>query len=356
MGTAPKIGWVGTTPPRGDRSLPRRGPGCRIRDGVRPVMRGAPEARRLALAAGLLVALAAGLQAPGATFPSALADPQRSEHGRLRVAVARSLRQADLWLVSQQREDGRWQGREYSDLGLTALAVAALEGSTEAAAVGARRRGQAAVRALLCTDLTPAGVSRACEDWRARRTVYELSVSCLALSEPVAQAGLPGNLAEPARGASPADRILLGALAEVLRKGLLLPEQGVERGWGYRVEDATAPPAWKLPKELEARSRINRNLSCTEFAILGLHTAQQCGVVSDDAFWARAARAVLSYRGGGGGFFYLGAMGSTRCTGGMTTVQPSGAWRSAGGGSQGRRSSLLRRRPSQTRVRVAGSG
>lgn len=270
------------------------------------------------LAVGLLLALATGVQAPGATFPSALGDPQPNEQARLRVAVSRSLRQADLWLVSQQREDGRWQGSEYSDLGLTALAVAALEGSTEAAAVGARRRGQAAVRALLCTDLTPAGVLRACEDWRARRTVYELSVSCLALSEPAAQAGLPGNLAEPVRGASPADRILLGALAEVLRKGMLLPGQGVESGWGYRVEDATAPPAWRLPTEPEARSRINSNLSCTEFAILGLHTAQQCGVVSDDAFWARAARAVLSYRGGGGGFFYLGAMGSTRCTGGMT--------------------------------------
>lgn len=183
------------------------------------LLRAAACALLAGVAASLAVALARRGERPGGTVErgSGVAGAASSEETRARRA-------AEAWLLAVQEPTGawsasRWGGHPNFDVGTTALAVLALEGSTDPAARDAARRGAA----FILSSQSPGG--RYGPEFV--HAAYNQGLACLALARWLDRAGVEGARSRAA-----------GREVEAsLRSGLrhLAERQLPSGGWGEWV-------------------------------------------------------------------------------------------------------------------------
>ena len=207
----------------------------------------------MAVVASLLASLAT------AQGPNRLRDSHRAEVAELQPQIDEAIDRGVDFLLSTQLRDGSWSYEQhYFATGQTALCAYTLMKSGLPTSHGAVQRALAFVRAMRPT------------------MVYAVGAQLMALAE----AGNPADL----------------PLIEDLAKDLLRWQDG---SWAY-PNDGTFNHLHR-----------DRDLSITQFAMLGLWAAESAGVKIPKSAWTKAVRAVLGYQEPAKNVEYVPLDGST---------------------------------------------
>ncbi len=183
-----------------------------------------------------------------------------------RVKVNDALRRGTAWLLSAQRPDGSWSFMNYHrgyPMGPTALATLTL------LKCGVKPDHEAVQKAFAYLGKL-----------EMRRT-YAVGALLMALDAKYVPARDPFD--------DDADKYDLGAGRDDCARKITADDKAwMERGVAFLTEAQTGDGVWRYPSGGEY------DLSCTQFALLGLHAATRCGVTVKNEVWLDALEFLLA--------------------------------------------------------------